>query len=318
MWNSTDRDCPRNAYMARSTLSNTQNTIFIASLGIIIPIIFGTNAFLAYALFKTKQLHSSFIILLFHLCISNCFAATVVLPLNVVIFTTFRNEHNCIFELTLVFIQQFGSHLSIYTVLALALLRYCQVNPEMITPKGLKKRMISRSGTIFFIVTSFVMSIIHGLASNYLFGSYNSRIPNWIIKGIDVGLFVLVLFAYFRLFLRVKIYTETSAVLQRPSENVDNSSSVFAHNQRPRYFARLTVTVFLTVASTVLFSIPFIITDALTAYYKDFQRTSSVQQLLQFFYYYSWVILSVDLAINALLFIFSNRKVKAFCRGICE
>ena len=310
--NSSTTDCPTNAYWNRDVLSDLQNTIFVSSLGIMAPIIFGTNALLAYALRKTKQLNSSFSVLVFLLCISDCFTATVVIPLDIIMFTLFRYKQNCTFEFALIFLQQFAAHISVYSIVTLALLRYSQLNPNMIKPTGWKKRVTSRTGTIFLIAITFIMAVFHGLVSSYMFGYYYNRVPNWIIKALDAASLIIILSLYFRLFCRIKVYTETNRVVEMSSKSPDLPRNVQALNQTPKYFTRLTIIVFLTVAATVIFAMPFIIVDAIVAYYEDFTADSTVPQLLRFFYFYSWVILALNPTFNALLFSLSNTRVKTF------
>ena len=134
---------------------------------------------------KTKQLTFSFSKLLFLLCMYDCSGTIIVLPMVIVMFTTFRNTQNCTFELVLVFIHQTAAHLSTYTIFALALPRYSQVNSEIMKPMGWKKKVISNTGTVFLIVASFTMAVLSGLASSYMFGCYYNRVPNWMIKALD-------------------------------------------------------------------------------------------------------------------------------------
>ena len=263
---------------------------------------------------KTKQLTSSFSKLLFLLCMYDCSGTIIVLPMVIVMFTTFRNTQNCTFELVLVFIHQTAAHLSIYTIFALALLRYSQVNSEMLKPMGWKKKVISNTGTVFLIVASFTMAVLSGLASSYMFGCYYNRVPNWIIKALDSVLLVLTLCFYSRLFCKVKKYAETSTAcaLEASNNNSDFRTNALTDSQRPRYFKKLTVTVFLTFAALLVLAIPFIITDATTAYYEDFQSNTATPQLLRFFLFYSWIIWALNSAFNAVLFLLSNTKIKMF------
>ena len=319
-------NCPRNAYWERHLISNQQNTVFIATFAITIPLVLSTNILLLYALVKTKQLNTLLNLLVLILCLSACFISTIVMPLDILMFTKFRQDLNCTLELVASFIQQTGSHMYVNIIFVMALHRYIQARPSTIhQQKGIKKWLVSKRGTIILVAMSMIFALFHGIASCYCFGYYYNRTPNWIIKGIDMVLVVTILSLYVRLVLKIKQHVRSSMVVRMQKCNTDQKTMAvldvkpagkhvmipaIKHSQK--YLKKLETTVFLTVLSTVVCSLPFVITDALTSSYGDFQGQgkSSAPQFLRFFYFMSWCIAFWSTILNAVIIIYRNGKVK--------
>ena len=141
-------------------------------------------------------------------------------------FTTFRVNKSCMAEFLATFLAQFIAHLTIYSATILALLRYIQINIDMKEPGGLKKWFISKYFLvillIFLGILGFLLSVWHGLASNYVFGNFINGIPNLIIKGIDGIMLIVFLLLYMQLFWRIRSHV-------RSSIGVGGTSSVFLY-----------------------------------------------------------------------------------------
>ena len=187
---------------------------------IIIP-----NILLAYGITKTNQLTSNaFNIFALIICISEVIFGVVMVPFDNVYYISCQQElHGRVFNDFLSTI-----HCTSYNIFCtiLALLRYIQINIDMKEPGGLKKWPISKYFLvillIFLGILGFLLSVWHGLASNYVFGNFINGIPNLIIKGIDGIMLIVFLLLYMQLFWRIRSHV-------RSSIGVGGTSSVFLY-----------------------------------------------------------------------------------------
>ena len=307
--NSTYR-CPKlTAFTKMHTLSQTQSNILITCLAVLAPITVTANSLLAFALVKTKQAAKpTSHVFIFLLCISDIFVGAV---FDIIIFAKYRRVRICTLELVGNFIGQLFPHLSVNIILIIALHRYIQINPNLREITGLKKWLISKTGSVVLVVLAFLSAVANGLIASYFFGSYYNRVPNWLIKAIDCVLFIVIYGLYVNLFWNVKKHTRANKVLWNAENQAVNTHS--GASGRPTYFKKFTKTVILILIAIVLCYLPFVSIDISQGLLEQSLSQSSAQ-LVRFFYYMTWIFLFSNSTINAAIIIYRNDKLKAFIK----
>ena len=313
--NSTYR-CPKlTAFTKMHTLSQTQSNILITCLAVLAPITITANSLLAFALVKTKQVTKpTSHVFIFLLCMSDIFVGAVTIPFDIIIFAKYRRVRICTLELVGNFIGQLFPHLSVNIILIIALHRYIQINPSLREITGLKKWLISKTGSVILVVLAFLSAVANGLIASYLFGSYYNRVPNWLIKAIDCVLFIVIYGLYVNLFWNVKKHTRANKVLwNAENQAVKTNSGASGINPRPTYFKKFTKTVILILIAIVLCYLPYVTIDISQGLLEQSLSQSSAQ-LVRFFYYMTWMFLFSNSTINAAIIIYRNDKLKAFIK----
>ena len=116
-----------NAFVERLILSDVQISILWVSFMILIPLTISVNFVLAYALFKTRQLKSTFVKYIFILSISDCFVGAIGFPLTVLLFSVYSRERSCNVEIAAIFTVCFYHFLSGHVIILIALHRYLKL-----------------------------------------------------------------------------------------------------------------------------------------------------------------------------------------------
>ena len=159
-----------------------------------------------------------------------------------------------------------------------------------------------------------LQAVLSGLLSSYLFGYYYSRIPNWIIKGINCVLFITIFVLYLNLFWRVKKHTQANSVLwNQQNQTLRTQIGGTYINKRPDYFEKLTLTVFLILVAIGVCYLPVLLVDIFFFWIDENERTSRARHL-QFFYYMSGGFTYVNSTVNGAIITYRNNKLKAFLK----
>ena len=295
----------------RHVISETQNIIFLTFLGILVPVTIIANSLLAFALIKTKQLTKpTSHIFIFLLSISDLFMGAMTIPFDIILFSKYRHTRACKLELIATAVQLFNTQVSANMIFVIALHRYIQVNPDLREITRTKEWLISKNGSAILTLLAFIVAFVDGLLSSYFFGHYYNSIPEWILRGLKIVMMAIIFVLYLKLFCKIRRHTQTNSVLWK-SENP--AAMTQTTDLRPKYFGKLTVTVFLILIAIGLCYLPYIIMDICTHAIDESKIRSSVRPV-RFLYFMSWGFVYINSTINAAIIISRNDKLKAFLR----
>ena len=294
--------CP-NGVTKRLLLSNAQNAAVASLMAVLMPLIIITNAFLGYMMYKTKQLRSRGRWYMFLLTVSDGFYGMTSLPLGITLFTKYKSIRFCALEHATIFVTQFVANMSCYFTVLIAFHRYLKISPNLKnrTYGPFKWSLMSGKLANCLVALCVISPFLHGVCSTHIFGFSKSSWPNLVMKAIDFIVFLSVYILYFKVYYNV---TRNS-----PTVNGTVTQPSGSQKQRPSYAKEFTKTVLLILVALAINVIPLTITDFWTSAYTYFKKETA-PRIAVFLYYISWAQISAVCFIDALIFIYRNRKIR--------
>ena len=303
--------CP-NGLTKRLLLSSTQTATVASLMAILMPLIVITNAFLVYMMYKTKQLSSRGRWYMFLLTVSDGFYGVTSLPLGIALFTKYKSIRFCALEHATIFVTQFAANMSCYFTVLIAFHRYLKISPNLKnrTYGPFKRSLMSGKLANCLVALCVISPFLHGVCSTHIFGFSISSWPNLVMKATDFIVFLSVYILYFKVYYNVtRKRTTVNGTVTQPSGS---------QKQRPSYAKEFTKTVLLILVTLAINVIPLTITDFWTSAYTYFKKETAPRVAI-FLYYISWAQISAVCFIDALIFIYRNRKIReqvsAWLRG---
>ena len=299
-------NCP-NGFLNRALLSNLQSVVVVAIIAILIPLIIIINIIFGYTMYKTKQLNSRGRWYMFFLTISDGLYAVTAMPLGITLFTKYRSIRFCALEHATIFAAQFVANMSCYFTVLIAFHRYLKISPNLKnrTYGPFKRSMMSGKLANCLVALCVISPFLHGVCSTHVFGFSKSSSPNLIMKAIDFIIFLSVYILYFRVYYNV--------TRKRPALNTLATQANGQRKPRHSYEKKFTKTVLLILTSLAINVIPLTITDFWTSTYIYIIKQKP-PQLAIFLYYLSWAQISAVCFIDAMIFMYRNRKIKDYLK----
>ncbi len=308
-----------NEFAGRTLLTRAQTISIAASAALLIPIQIICNAAVIIAFYKTKQLNSICNWYIVAMCLSDCFAGSVTIPLYCVLFTTFGFERVCWYEQLTMVVVQTNSHFSAYTMAVIALQRYLKARPRL-SESWLTGKLVSKEGMIFTSSLVMFVSILHGIVSTNFFDTTTNITPKIIMMIFNIFIVVSVYVCYIRLYRSVKVHVANTAMLKenlpvslRDSTIATTTATTSIPTNQPMYFNELTKTMYFILASCAVCGIPFMITDFATGWYALVLQVEA-PQTVRFLYFLSFWPLALNGINNALILLYRNKKAAKYIK----
>eukprot|EP00112_Aurelia_sp_Birch-Aquarium-sp1_P025772 Seg877.4 transcript_id=Seg877.4/GoldUCD/mRNA.D3Y31 product="hypothetical protein" protein_id=Seg877.4/GoldUCD/D3Y31 len=240
---------------------------------------------------------------MFFLTVADGLYAVTALPLGLTLFTKYKSIRFCALEYATIFAAQFVANMSCYFTLLIAFHRYLKISPNLKnrTYGPLKRSLMSGKLANCLAALCVISPFLHGVCSTHIFGFSKSSWPNLVMKGIDLIVFLSVYILYFRVYYNV--------TRKRPTVNTAATQVNGQRKPRRSYEKEFTKTVLLILISLAINVIPLTITDLWTSTYIYIIRKRP-PQIAIFLYYLSWAQISAVCFIDAVIFIYRNRKIK--------
>ena len=319
-------DC-QTAYPSRQYLSLVTITA-LAGVNILVAvtnILF--NAFLIYALFKTKQIRKLSSRLILYLSVSDCCVGALLQPIVVVILLQYKTETNCPVELLAQSIAFVFPQFSAVQIMIIALDRFLRM-------KFLhhhRKYMTRRRGTMMVVfnlslsLTLAITSVIAGTHGQfYMFNVVLASIDSFVVMMI----FVLYTFTYFSVHHHVSqarkreklrnqdIKMSQISKLSKTSKMSSKSmSSVSSVSSKHRADSALAKTMLFILASLGLCYIPYLVLGV-TWSYLQFEKGEVSRRSLAAFTWVSLILVYLNSTINAVIFATRNAKIMELFRSL--
>ena len=302
----------RNAYMDRLILNDRQcviiTTLFIVEMIVILPL----NAFMMKGIYKTKFVASTtwqYILLLGY---AGCSLSLLIIPLNIILFTTERASRFCQLEYTTIFIGQINCQFIAYLIFLLALHRYWMTVSGQTLPTCFAKVSLTSKSSI---TLAFALSLLHGGASVNFFGMIETSMPNILMKALDATIGIVVSAIYLRLYIKIRKCIKNWRVRFTGDKGTERNVQTEALEKLPTYMRSLAITISLVVLALALCYIPFIIMDSWTSWYT-FYRSEKAPESIRFVYYLTYGSVFFTSIANASVVIYRDRDLRFYMKSV--
>ncbi len=301
----------RNAYSDRIMISKIQCTTITIVLSLISVITIPLNGLIAIAILKTKKTAADPLSWYYMLLItlSGCSIGTLVIPVNVVLFTTECQIRNCSLEYSAIFIGQIVCQFSAYVTFLIAIHRYFISTPDRNRRCSF---FTSKTGAHKLTIIAFLISMLHGFVSVNFFGKLSTSLPNVIMKAVDFILGLTIYFIYLRLYITIHRYAKNIRV--RFQDNFElrpmHSARII---RRPKYVRSLAVTISLILIALAICYIPFLIMDLWTSFYTFIKEEHSPRNV-RFVYFLSYAFVFLTSVANGGIILHRNRDIREFVK----
>ena len=300
----------RNAYMDRLILNDTQCAIFTAMMVLEMLITLPLNALMIRGIYKTKGLSTTWQYILF-LGYAGCSLSLIVIPLNIVLFTTFRSSRSCTLEYAAIFVGQITCQFTVYLIFLLALHRYWMTVSGQKLPGSFLATHCTSKGSIILIS---IMSIFHGGASVNFFGTIKTSLPNILMKVVDATIGIVISIIYLRLYLNIHRYVKTCRVRFKDDTAVETKVQTLPKRKLPGNIKNLAVTISIILLVIACCYVPFIIMDSWTSWYT-FYKSAKAPQTIRFTYYLTYGSVFFTSIANACIVICRDRDLKFYIKS---
>ena len=302
------RDCP-NPYAERLVLSSLQSDILAGFFMALAPFGVAANVLVIWALVKTRAIYNKrcrINWILLSISMSDLTVGMVTLPLIAILFTKYPFIRWCDFEKAIQFIGQVNLHFSAYNLLFLGLEQWLHLDPKIGSRNSQRaKKLTTNRGLLFIIVTSFFLSVCHGIISTTSFE--NRTVPDTVNGILNFGLYLFSVFFFVGMYLRIrKASKETNSVLQ--AENELKNSKVPPYIQKLAKFVSL-----LLLASSVCY-LPFLVIELAFVGIKFIQH-KPISPTLRFINFVTWLPVLFYSTLNAVIIIHVRSNIRKFVLG---
>ena len=302
----------RNAYMDRLILNDRQYDTITALLIVEMAVILPLNALMIKGIYKTKLVASTtwqYILLLGY---AGCSLSLLVIPLNIILFTSERASRSCQLEYITIFIGQINCQFIGYLILLLALHRYWMtVSSQKLHTFFAMTSLTSKS----CITLAFVLSLLHGGASVNFFGTIETSLPNILMKALDAVIGIVVSVIYLRLYIKIRKCIKNWRVRFKGDKGTESSIQIEALGKLPTYMKSLAITISLVLLALALCYIPFIIMDSWTSWYT-FYRSEKAPKSVRFAYYLTYGSVFFTAIANASVVIYRDRDLRCYMKSV--
>ena len=271
-------------YSARVLLSHTQHKILVTAGTV--PILCGimSNIAVIIAMFATRQLNSSSLLLILVLSISDLLACAFWEPLSLIMFSV--NHGNCLLEKTAAFTVSFQLHFSAYVFFLIILDRF--VHLRYLTRY---EKILSIQRRIGLVVFAFSFALLQGFLMSFKEISLVQQYGLCLIITIDVLAIVTA----------GTLLLKTRGVIKRQKRTMITTRTT-------DYMSRL---LNLMMTALIVFYSPFILACILSIILKT-RLGENVQSELYLSIFLAEKFTSFNTTVNAIMFMYLNKQVKEY------
>ena len=288
----------------RVYLSKLQTNLLGILYGLTILPVVSLNLIIVIVLLKSNMWRRKSKFLIFLLSLSDSFLGSVTIPCSVILCSLLSHERACWFERVFMFLGQTSGHFSFYVTLAIAVQRFTKIRPSITERFRLTDLAFRRSGQKYTTLAIFTWSCVHGFVAAHYFGLLKTIVPNILM----ITLRFVWLLTVFAIYLRV--YCSVS----RDVRDITTSSSREANEgPPPALYSRFNRMVYIIILAFIISHVPLAIADTWTGYYTLILRTKAPISS-RFFYYLSIFFAFLNSAVNAVIFLYSDKFMFESCK----
>ena len=269
-----------------------------------IPIAFSANALLIFSMVKTKQFHNvsdRFILLL---ASSDCCVALISQTLVSLLFTRYRSLEVCELETAATIASLFFGHLSGFSILSISIDRFI----HMIFLNRCDQ-ILTRGRDLIMMVGCFVLACSAGVVS--LLGTVYKKLSS--VHGslmlIDFIGILIISIIYIITYFRIRRHITETAELRQFGLNSPRAGR--ENSKRPEYVTKLEKTIFLILGTLLLCQIPYM-TVGMICFIKEAKSELPLSPHLELTKYATYILVYFYSTLNAVIFLYRNRKCKTF------
>ena len=287
--------CLVQTFADRTNLTGPRNLSVVLSLSVSGAVILILNSILIICLVKTKELKNPRGFLLLILSISDCFIGLMTIPLQMVLFTVFKEHRVCTMESIAHAAAYFTSHFSGHIIAIISFQRNVHINPRLKPPNMFSRFLAKKSRVMILVIFSFMVTLTETLVTVFMYDKFIARL---VLTIIDSVIIVYVYVTYFWMYFKVRSFSSKTTTGQK----VQTGRTV----KKSEY--RFAETVALTLISTALCYFPYQILYGLR--WRRTRQRQNVSMDIQFGIYLSLILMYCNSAINAAMIIFRSTKMR--------
>ena len=279
--------CRDSLFSLRIFLTRSESLSILIGLSIASPIILVSNLILIVSLIKTKQLRNASNVLLLVLSLSDCFIGLITIPLEIVLFSTFKKYPACTLEYTAHATAYFTTHFSGYLIAVISFQRNVQINPNLKQRNMLSRFLVTKAGLTLLVIVIFLVNILETYISVIF---YSESLARLMLVVTDAVIFVYIYISYFCVYFKVWNFSK-----QNLAKRVETQTNVQGSPDR------LARTVALILLSAAVCYLPYMTLVGL-------RREMSLEG--KFYIYLSLILVFLNSAVNAVIIMCRSTEIR--------